>query len=283
MKKLSIVFILTLMAVLAFTPLATANGTTGSIVRITGDIVVAADEVVHGDIVAVMGDVEVYGTVYGNVVTVMGNTKVGANGRILGDTVAVLGNLDVHKDSNISGSTVNFIGPDWGDIHILGEIMHSIGRNASRFNLASRVLKLISTVLLATLIVALFPGATERIKKSIQANPWKMALMGLLAWVVIVPLIVITALTIIGIPLALLMGAVVWGAGRLGEAALVLLIGRALLKETESEPAVAALGALLLGVAAMVPLVGTLVGLAVSLIAIGAVTLTRFGTVEATA
>lgn len=284
MKKFSIIFVLTLMAILVITPPAAANGTTGSIVRISGNIVVAADEVVHGDVVSIMGNVEVYGTVYGNVVTVLGNTTVGANGRIVGDTVAVLGNLDAHKDSSISGSTVNIVGSgDLGDVDFPGMIIQSFSRNVFKLNLARKIIKLITTVLLATVIVALFPIVTERIKKCVQANPGKSALVGLLAWVAIVPIITITALTIIGIPLAVLMGAAVWVAGRLGEAALVLLIGRAILKDTQSEPAVAAFGALLLGVTVMIPLVGALVGLAVGLITIGAVTLTRFGTVEATA
>jgi hypothetical protein len=284
MKKTSAIILLTLMALLALSPWAAANGTTGSIVRVTGNIVVGADEVVHGDVISVMGNIEVYGTVYGDVITVMGNIEVGPNGRILGDAVAVLGNLNSDRNSSISGSTVSIFGSgDFRNIRFPDLNIRNITRHAFRFNLATRTMRLITTILLATLIVAIFPVPVQRIKRSIEADPGRVVLTGLLAWIVIVPLAVILTLTIIGIPLAALLGAAVWAAGRMGEAALVLLIGRALLKETESLPAVAAFGALLLGVAHMIPMVGSLVGLAVSLAAIGAVTLTRFGTAEISA
>lgn len=285
MKKMCVIIILTVMALLALTPLAAANGTTGSIVRITGNIVVGPDEVVHGDVVSVLGNIEIHGKVYGNVITVMGNIDVGPNGYILGDAVAVLGNLEADRNSSISGSSISIIGG--GDFRIsrfpkLG--IRSLIRHAFRFNVANRLLRLFTTVLLATLIVALFPVPTERIKRSIAADPGRVLLTGLLGWLVIlivfIPLALILTLILIGIPLAVLLAVAVWVANLLGEAALVLLIGRALLKETESKPAVAALGALLLGAAYMVPLVGGLVGLAVGLMAIGAVILTRFGTVE---
>jgi len=105
-----------------------------------------------------------------------------------------------------------------------------------------------------------------------------MALVGLLVWVVAVPMIIIVTLTLIGIPLAILMALGMWLAGRLGAAALVLIVGQALLKDTDSDVGVAALGALLLGVVTMVPIIGGLVGLVVSFVSIGAVAITLFGT-----
>lgn len=278
MRKLSATLLLALLLILALSPLAVAyDGTTGSIVRIFGNIVIESDQIVHGDVVTIFGNIEVHGEVYGSVVTVIGDTKVTSTGRVWEDAVTVIGNLVA--DGTVSGSKVNVLG-NGGDFRFPSIRFGNFFRQALhfRFNLFRELGGLAFAVLLATIIVALFPVPVERVKASIEGNPGKMVLVGLLAWIVIIPSIFIVALTIIGIPLALLMGAAVWVAGKLGTAGLVLIIGRALLKNTESSPAVAALGALLLGAVTILPIVGGLVGLAVSLVTIGAVTVTRFGT-----
>lgn len=172
MKKTSAIILLTLMALLALSPWAAANGTTGSIVRVTGNIVVGADEVVHGDVVSVMGNIEVYGTVYGDVITVMGNIEVGPNGRILGDAVAVLGNLNSDRNSSISGSTVSIFGSgDFRNIRFPDLNIRNITRHAFRFNLATRTMRLITTILLATLIVAIFPYPSRGSSAALRPIP----------------------------------------------------------------------------------------------------------------
>lgn len=259
--------------------IAAPDSYSSSIVRIFGNIEVEEGQVIHGDVVAIFGNVKIDGEVFGNVVTVFGNTTVSSTGKVWEDTVTVVGNMVTEEGSTITGSKVNVIGTG-GEFRFPSiRIGNHIHRAMSfRFNPFRALGSLAFSVLLAVLIVALFPIPVERVKASIEGNPGKMALTGLLAWVVIVPLIIIVALTIIGIPLALLMGAVVWAAGKLGSAALVLIIGRALLKDTESAPAVTALGALLLGAATMIPIVGLLINLAVALVTMGAVTITRLGT-----
>lgn len=279
MRKVCVALFLVLVLVITVSPaIAAPDSYSSSIVRIFGNIEVEEDQVIHGDVVAIFGNVEINGEVFGNVVTVFGNTTVSSTGKVWEDTVTVVGNLVTESGSTITGSKVNVIGTGgefrFPSIRIGNLAHHAIGL---QFNFFRALGNLAFSVLLAVLIVALFPVPVERIKKSIEGDPGKMALTGLLAWLVIVPLIFIVAITIIGIPLALLMGAVVWVAGKLGSAALVLIIGRTLLKDTESAPAVTALGALLLGAATLVPIVGHLINLAVALVTIGAVTVTRFG------
>jgi len=280
MKKISVLFVITMVMFLALTPLAAAtNGSTGSIVRIAGNIVVEKDQVVHGDVVSVFGNVQIHGTVYGDVVTVLGNAEVSSTGSVLGDAVSVLGNLETAHGSSIAGSKVNVVGiNNFRSIPIPSLNLNLLTRRAFNFNLVNQLLKLITNVLLAVLIVALFPVPVTRVLKGIEGNPGRMVLIGLLAWVIIIPLTVLVALTIIGIPIAILLGIAVWIAGRLGTAALAIFIGRALLKDTQSEPAVAAVGALLMGAVTMIPIVGGMVGLVVSLVTLGAVAVTRFGT-----
>ena len=274
MKKLSIV-ILTLTIILSVSPVAAATvDSSSSIVRIAGNIVVESGQVVHGDVVAIFGNVEVHGEVYGDVITVLGNTAISSSGKVWGDAVSAIGNLDTASGSSVAGNKVNIIGNSNGSF-LLSNINF---RSFVGFKPVWDSMKLITGILLAILIVALFPVPVERVKKSIQSSPGRMALIGIMVWVVAVPLIALVALTIIGIPLAFLLGVTMWVAGRLGYAALVLIIGSALLKNTKSAPLLAGVGALLLGLVTIVPIVGGLVGLAVSVVTIGAAIITRLGT-----
>jgi hypothetical protein len=283
MKKLNFLVLLMLIIILASAPLAAAaNGNSGGIVTVVGNIVVPEGQVVQGDVVAIFGNIEVHGEVNGNAVSVLGNVTVSSTGKVWGDGVSVVGNLVADSDSSISGNVINILGTN-GNFDLTNLTRRPVNiryifRNALHFNGYRALLKLGTGILLAILIVVLFPVPVSRVRKSIEGSPGRMILIGLLVWVAAIPAIIIVALTLIGIPLAFLIGAALWAGGKFGAAALVLMIGQALLKDKESEPAAAALGALLLGVTTFIPFIGGLIGLGVSLLTVGAVTITRFGT-----
>lgn len=279
MKKILAPLLLTLLLILAVSPVAASSGSTGSIVRIFGNVEIEQGQVVNGDVVTVFGNITVRGEVYGSAVAVLGNTTVTSTGRVWEDTITVIGNLNTHSGSSIAGSKVNIIG-NGGEFRLPPVSFRHVLREATRFrlDLLGDLASLAFSVVLAVLIAALFPVPVDRVRKSIERNPGRMALIGLLTWVIVIPLIAVVALTIIGIPLAFLMGLVVWAAGKLGAAGLAVILGGALLKNNDSKPAVAAVGALLLGVATIVPVVGWLLGLAIVLITMGAATVTYMGT-----
>ena len=135
--------------------------------------------------------------------------------------------------------------------------------------------------MLALLIFALFPVPVERVRRSIEHKPGRMALLGLLVYWRAFPWILLTFITIIRIPVALLMSVLLWAANRLGQAALVLIIGRSLFKGAGSDLAALALERAAAGhLAAGLPWVGSLVNLVASLIAVGGAFTTRMGTRE---
>ncbi|HOB34307.1 MAG: hypothetical protein GX090_02740 [Firmicutes bacterium] len=277
MKRFLLVLVLVL-AVSAFTPVLAANGNIGTIVRIAGDVVVEKDEVVQGDVVVIFGNVRVEGTVYGNVVTILGNTTIASSGSVLGDVVTILGTLSTGHGSRITGSKVNILGEQ--DALQLPVFFRRLPAGILKFSWILKGVNLVSGILLALLIFALFPVPVERVRRSIEHKPGRMALLGLLVYLAGIPLILLTFITIIGIPVALLMSVLLWAANRLGQAALVLIIGRSLFKGAGSDLAALALGALLLGIAAGLPWVGSLVNLVASLIAVGGAFTTRMGTRE---
>jgi len=97
------------------------SGRPGDIVRVGGDILVAAEDIVgevvavfgsiiaegkvNGDAVAVMGDVTLNGGSRGDVVAVLGNVII--NGPTRGDVVAVLGSVQLGPEAEIRGDIVS--------------------------------------------------------------------------------------------------------------------------------------------------------------------------------
>lgn len=268
MKKaiLALIFILTLMASSAFA----ATPSRGNIVHIGQDVIVQADEVVKGNIVVINGNVTINGKVEGNVVSVLGSTKLGPEGSILGQLVSV----DSGSGVRIANNTGN---RSWDRSYNFGSGFDiRAGYNFLPLFWGSN---LIWGMLMAFIAVALFPGAVGRIQGNLQAQPGRAILVGLLVSISVVIIGFILAITIIGIPLALLVAASYWVAKQLGYAAIALLVGSALLKG-EQKLLTVVVGALLVGLITAVPIAGWMASIVLTWAAIGAVLNSRFGVQE---
>ena len=88
-------------------------------VRVGASIHVRPDEVVNGDVVAVLGSVRIDGRVTGDVVSVMGSTSLGPNAVVEGEVVVVGGSLDRAPGARIEGSVEEVA---WGgpNVHVRG-------------------------------------------------------------------------------------------------------------------------------------------------------------------
>jgi hypothetical protein len=104
---------------------------------------------------------------------------------------------------------------------------------------------------------------------------------GLLAVALAIPLMVLLAITIIGIPLIIVEVALLAVAGILGYTAVSQLIGNKLAGAASGKPVnpigAIALGVLIIGSLSMVPIIGGLLSLVVFIAAVGATLSTRFG------
>jgi hypothetical protein len=179
-------------------------------VRVGGNIAVPADEEVNGPVVAVFGSVTVNGRVRDNVVAVGGNVHLGPTADVRGDVVAVGGAVDRDNAANVSGqiSEVGFppirVRPNW-DFRWMPWFDAGPWRAV---RLLGSVLRMALFTLLATLVLLLAPRAVQRVEWAVMTQPWKSVVVGLLAQLFFVPLLVIVvivlAVSIIGIPLLVL-------------------------------------------------------------------------------
>ena len=191
------------------------NETSQDVVVLGGSLDV--DGKVSGDAVIVGGSAEVQGEVSGTVTVIGGSIVLGPEGRIYGDAISIGG--AVHRDSGaeVFGEITEVsLGPgfelddlwegvwgpdwhfDWFDFGI-GELITRLG-------------KAVILAILLLLIVLLFPRLCAGVAERAELDPWKAGLVGLgtqLLFLFALPVIsIILLVTIVGIPLALILGPV---------------------------------------------------------------------------
>jgi cytoskeletal protein CcmA (bactofilin family) len=233
---------------------------------VSGDVAIAGGELaiegaIKGRLRAAGGDVRIDGPIGGNVSVAAGRLELGPNARIEGK-LRFFGN-ELHRDpaAQVTGGVEQERG-GWSDNH--GGFGHHERTLAERFQRGwawSAAL-----IVLAALIAAALPGASQRMALELRERPWVTALVGLVALVTIPVAALVVMMTIIGIPIGVL--------ALLGYAALLLLgyvwiavaVGGLVLDRVKPETAArtawhagaAALAMLVLAIVVRVPFVGGL-------------------------
>ena len=191
------------------------------LVRFGEDIEIPADKVVEGDVVAIGGDITVYGRVRGDAVAVGGAVHVKGGGAVEGDAVSLGGGVATTDSASVGGSNVsigtwNFGRHGWNMLPALG-MFGALGAGMWMF---STFVEILLTLFFAWLALLLLRDRMLRAGEVLAERFGRSFLMGLLAWaglVLAIPVgivtlvlagaiaIVILCVTIIGIPLALLL------------------------------------------------------------------------------
>ena len=269
----------------------------GSRVRIGGDVEVAKDERVTGDSVAmfgnhkvegsvngsvitIFGDLELSAPVSGNVVTIFGKTILKDTAVINGDFIAVAGKVERSPKAVISGEFTNVN---------LGDIGSEISRNVHvnlpiSFVWPFRINTIFLSLFVTLLLIYFFPKNLQNIMERVEKDPLRIAGTGLVGVIAVIFAALLLTITIIGIPVAMLLALVIWLGFVLGNSALYLFIGEYLVRELNwkvSKYVAGIIGTVLIGLVAILPVVGGLIELIISLLGFGAVIRTRFGTNKA--
>lgn len=217
---------------------------------------------VDGSLRAAGQTVVLDGTIAGSVDVRGGSLRVGPRARIAGDLTYRVPAEDVVIDPGAQ---------------IAGRV---IGRTPGRRPPVGlfRALWMIGFLVAGMAVVALFPGAADAAEASLRARPAASLGFGLL-WVVVVPIgAAVLALTAVGLPLALIIGALYLISVYLGRAVLAVWLGRLLLRGSE-RPGRGGLvlafflGAVVLLLLGIVPVLGGLLGVVATLLGLGALVL----------
>jgi len=277
----------------------------GAKVRVGGSVNVDENEIVRDAVVAVGGSVRVDGQVDDDVVAIGGSVRLGPRAVVNGSVTAVGGEIDRAPGAVVHGEMTEVRVPMNPVALFAGMPVHWFGKEmfSSWFRFIATLLRIGLLMLVALIAVLVARTPVDRIAHRAGEDPWLSGMIGLLAQVLLIPVLVITmvvlAISIIGIPLlvlvpfaliALLFGVVLGLAGvarRIGTWAVgpdrgplvatavgvILITALALLTRlTWLVPTHVAPIALLLGVVAF------FVEYAAWTVGLGALLLTRFGT-----
>ena len=165
----------------------------GEIVSFFRDIHVEPDKVVRGEVVALFGSVKIEGEVIGDVVAVMGSIELGDSARIGGDAVAI-GGIDASPSAVVQGDLVSI--PFFGL------------RGFSNWTIAISLLILTAFgVLCAWLASVVLPERLVRVAETVSQRTLMSFLLGILSLPIVIILSILLCVTVIGIPMAMLVGA----------------------------------------------------------------------------
>jgi hypothetical protein len=179
--------------------------------KMGGSITVPAGEIVSGDVVNVGGAIHVFGEVRGDVVAIGGTVELGPAANVGGDVTVIGGSLLRDPAARVSGEVVD-IGSgsleSWRARFPRGGWREGRGTFGSALSLLSTLTRVAVLCLLAALVVLVGRDHVARISAHAAAEPLKAGAIGLLAQLLLLPLLIVTivllVVTIIGIPLLVL-------------------------------------------------------------------------------
>jgi len=310
MKKW-IVALLTVFLFLSLVVPVWADNGEGQVVFPGGSIVIGPGEELRGDLTVMGGHLELRagGRIIGDVVVLGGSAVI--DGRIDDNLVVMGGTLDLKSHAVVGGNLVTFGGTmsrAEGAI-VRGQVIEGFkgrlplsriwpfspgwwwsGQTWRRggdvfFNfLASFMLlmfKTLALMALGVLLVVLIPKPTTMVGQAVSEAPLASLGVGLLTFLVLLILVPLLVIICIGIPVAVLLVLAAVAAATFGSIAIGTVVGQRLLIALKAEPL--PLLQVIIGIAVMmllsaVPCLGWLLGLIISAAGLGAVVLTRFGT-----
>lgn len=242
------------------------------------DVQVAAGEVVH-DAVSFGGDTLVEGTVEGDAVSFGGSVRLGEGASVRGEVVSFGGHIE---SADRAGSAVVAPGDapsaeraGSGPIEVVWSWFGETARSA------------VMHVLLFLIGLLMLGAGRERLgamQVTMIKDGLKTAGTGLVGYVAAIGGIILFAITLIGIPAAIVIGLAIPVATYIGLAAAASVLGAALpLPQLQGkEVHQLAAGVAVLFMASLVPVAGTIATAIAACLGVGALLRTRFGTTPPT-
>ena len=274
-KAISILAAAVLIAILAV-PLAAAEEAP-DVIKLKKDTEISKGMTVN-DVIVIDGHVTVLGRVERNVIVVAGAVFLKPDSYVGGDVIAVGGKVFQDPTAVVAGKITQVYVPIF--IPMLTGIMH--GGWIAVWT-AVGALALLGFIGLAILLTALVPQHMGTIVCALEKSFFMMLLWGLLWTVLIAPVAILLAISIVGIvliPLEMLLAAL---ALILGYIAAAIFIGGRIFMSTKhfTVPFFSAIiGIAVLYLIGLVPVVGTIVKILFLVAGFGAVMTTRFGTIR---
>jgi uncharacterized membrane protein len=245
-----------------------------------GNITVKQGQIVQGDVVCVGGsiDLEPGSVVQGDAVAVGGSVTVNEGALVLGQAVAVLGDVEVDRGGQVMGEHVQ-VG--------LGKILGSHSprrsswlRSLGPFGLFPTIALFAIMYLVGLVALRMWPDRVRNVSHAMFESPVRAFTVGFLCWLLLLPLVLLLAISIVGIPIIPLLPVIMFLSIVVGLSSLALRIGEALPAGPGQRfvpPAALGMGMTVLLLLAFVPWLGISLLALLQFFALGASVGSRFG------
>src|SRR6476646_2472911 len=163
----------------------------------TGNLVIPAGKTISGSVLALRGDLDVYGNVDGAATAVLGDVIVHEGGRVRGGAVALIGHV-----RNEGGSVLGVI-KDVGPTHNRSTVSFGGRPRTTLGSLVAAFLWLIVLLLIGTFVLFFLGDHLKRAVEVVTNETGRSLFTGVLGGLVSIPalvaLVIALAITIIGI------------------------------------------------------------------------------------
>ena len=203
------------------------NGTVdGDVAVLGGNLDIAG--LIEGDAAVFGGNIKNRGTIEGELHVTGGTVYLDSASVVAGDISMVGGTVERHDSAEVLGKVESV------EIKALEKILPRISRafrlprmlpGAQAFPRAVFLGMLIVLYFFNILVALIFPNAVNRVKEKIEQSIWASVGLGLALQILFVPLIVLFAVSIVGIPLIILLPLGVFLAMLFGVSALSVTVG----------------------------------------------------------
>ena len=251
-----------------------------------GTVVVAANEVVCGDVTTFGGTIALDGVVRGNVVAF--NSNVVVSGTVDGHIDLYGGSITMQGGSSINGN-IDIYGGKWtrGDnVQLQGDLNDHTNRVDWLFTDSGGFRFLfwawLIWIALGVMLTSLLPEHVMLVRTTAVSKMRRSAIIGVLS-ILLAPLVLIVLIALVlSIPLAIIVGLGLIAAWGLGTVSVGWQIGEYIVRKVaphrNTRLAQIVVGLTVLVLAESLPYIGLLIVIGVGLLGLGAVLLSRFGT-----
>lgn len=269
--------IITSVAFLAFALPSQAFAKAQDIVKINTNVDVSR-ETTAGEVVVIGGDVTVFGTVANNLVVIGGSADLKRSAKIGGQIVVVGGDLKKEDGAEIAGRITQVYMP-----RFIPSFNTFLKGGWITLWATISLLALLGFIGLAILIAALVPEHLGTMVNALEKSFVTMFFWGVLWIILIVPIMLILAISIVGIMLIPLQILIVVLALVLGYISAAIFIGKNVLLAFKKIPPPfvdAILGIAVLFLVGFIPIIGPIIKAVFLIAGYGAVLTTKFGTLK---
>jgi len=276
MKKTTV---LILVAGLLLCLVTTVGAESSNVVKIGSDVTIEEGTKVH-NVLAIGGQVTVEGVVENNIVALGGSVVLTRTAVVRGNVFALGGIIVRGRGAEVHGNVTEINADD-----ISAAIANALSEEWEGWSWIFAIVSVaifLGVLLLTVITVFLIPKPVRLIASAVREKPFKVTVWGLAGLVVVVPLAVLLAVSVVGIVLIPLEIALVLCAVLIGFISVSQLVGQKLFvilkRQDQSLMRETIWGLIILWLIGWIPYVGWMVKVCAIVLGLGGVLLTRFGT-----